>query len=251
MAPSPNIAAHRGGAYLWPENSLTAFQAALRLPVEQLELDVHASADGEAVVMHDATLDRMTDASGPVASLSAAELAAVRVRGTAGGQVPMLRDVAQLLAPAHQQLRLEVKADTAGRPYPGLVARCAQVLDGAGLRPRTLLMSFQPLDVLQGAAAGGFAGCVLLLESRPWRGMGLAGAVALARACQATEIGLPLAEVEAGVVVELHRQGLALSAWGANRPAEISRGLELGLDALTSDDPVTALRLRGEWLLRR
>jgi glycerophosphoryl diester phosphodiesterase len=245
------IASHRGGSYLWPENSLLACRQTLALGVEQLELDVHAAADGTPVVMHDATLDRMTDAAGPVQALSAAALGVVRVRGTGGEPVPLLRDVAALLATAPHGLRLEVKADAEGRPYLGLVARSAAVLDAAGLRGRTLLMAFQPSDVAQGAALGGFGGMVLLLESRPWRGMGLAGAVALARSCGATEIGLPLGEVDAAAVAGLRQVGLAISAWGANRAADIARALELDLDAMTSDDPVRALHLRGEWLLRR
>ena len=84
----PRLASHRGGAILWPENSLTAFRNSLALPVEQLELDVHASADGEAVVIHDATLDRTTDAQGPVRALDAAALRAVAVCGTRAVIIP-------------------------------------------------------------------------------------------------------------------------------------------------------------------
>ena len=54
------IASHRGGAFLWPENSLAAFRGTAGLALEQAECDVHATADGEAVVIHDATLDRTT-----------------------------------------------------------------------------------------------------------------------------------------------------------------------------------------------
>ncbi len=247
----PRIASHRGGSYLWPENSLLACRQTLALGVDQLEIDVHAAADGVPVVLHDATLDRMTDAAGPVAALGSAALGAVRVRGTGGEPVPLLRDVAALLAGTAHGLRLEVKADAEGRPYPGLVARCAAVLDSAGLRRRTLLMAFQPADVAAAAAQGGFGGLVLLLESRPWRGMGVAGAVALARGCGADEIGLPLAELDAAAVAALRQAGLAVSAWGANRAPDMARALELGLDAMTTDDPVRALQLRGEWLLRR
>jgi glycerophosphoryl diester phosphodiesterase len=245
MRPTP-IASHRGGAILWPENSLMAFRHALTLPVEQLEIDVHASADGEAIVMHDATLDRMTDAKGPVHARTREALRSVRVKGTGGEAVPRLAEVAALLQPGAQQLRLEIKADGEGRPYPGLVARCTAVLDHFNLRARTWFMSFQPLTLMEAAAAGGgFAGLVLLLESRPWRGMGLAGALALARACRADEIGLPLSEAEAGLAAQLHQQRLGLSVWGANDEAGIRKALGLGLDAMTTDDPVLALRLRG------
>ena len=72
-----HIASHRGGAFLWPENSALAFRQALALPAEQLELDVHLSADGVPMVLHDATLDRTTDATGPLRARDAAALRAV------------------------------------------------------------------------------------------------------------------------------------------------------------------------------
>ena len=59
-ADRPAIAAHRGGARLWPENSLTAFRGALGLGVDLVELDVHQTRDGEVVVLHDPTLERTT-----------------------------------------------------------------------------------------------------------------------------------------------------------------------------------------------
>src|SRR3712207_2672735 len=122
--PRTDIASHRGGAFLWPENSALAFRQALTLPAEQLELDVHLSADGEVVVMHDATLDRTTDARGPLRARTLAELRQVRVKGTGGVAPPTLAEAAALVRGAGRILRLEVKADGEGRPYPGIVPAC-------------------------------------------------------------------------------------------------------------------------------
>jgi glycerophosphoryl diester phosphodiesterase len=243
--PRTDIASHRGGAFLWPENSMLAFRHALALPAEQLELDVHLSADGEVVVMHDATLDRTTDARGPVRARTLAELSRVRVKGTGGEPPPSLAEVTALTRAAGRILRLEVKADAEGRPYPGIVPACLGVLDAAGMRGRTVAMSFQPLTLAEFAAAGGLLRRVLLLEAKPWRGMGLPGAVALARSCGAEEIGLPVGELEAEAVARFRAAGLAVGAWGANDEAMIGRGLALGLDAIATDDPPLALRLRG------
>jgi glycerophosphoryl diester phosphodiesterase len=239
------IAAHRGGAILWPENSLTAFRHSLALPLEQIELDVHASAEGEPVVIHDPTLDRTTDGSGPVVARPLAALRGLRLRGTGGEAVPTLAEVLALLAPAGKALRLEVKADAAGRPYPGLVPRCLGLLDAAGMRGRCILMSFQPLSVAEAARAGGLAGVALLVEARPWRGRGVALAIAAARAAGATELGLPVGEPTPEDVAALRAAGLGLACWGANEAAGIRRALVLGLDAITTDDPVLALSLRG------
>lgn len=72
-----NVIAHRGGSKLRPENTLAAFDHAVTLGVDAIECDVQLSRDGEVVVIHDATLDRTTDARGPVSALSAAELGRV------------------------------------------------------------------------------------------------------------------------------------------------------------------------------
>jgi glycerophosphoryl diester phosphodiesterase len=98
------VFAHRGGAALAPENTRGAFRQAAALGVDGCELDVRPSKDGEVVVIHDATLERTTDAAGPVDALTAAELgrvdAAHRFGATTGfpwrgrGEgVPRLADV--------------------------------------------------------------------------------------------------------------------------------------------------------------
>src|SRR5215510_15145809 len=69
--------AHRGGSRLRPENTLASFDHAVELGVDGLECDVHLSSDGEPVVIHDPTLDRTTNATGPVSERSALELSRV------------------------------------------------------------------------------------------------------------------------------------------------------------------------------
>lgn len=70
----PAVLAHAGGALLWPDNTLTAFAGAASLGADVLELDVHETADGEFVVIHDDTVDRTTDGTGAVAEMTLAEL---------------------------------------------------------------------------------------------------------------------------------------------------------------------------------
>ena len=62
----PLVMAHRGGRALWPENTLSAFERAVEMGVDVLEMDIHTTADGALVVMHDNTVDRTTNRSGPV-----------------------------------------------------------------------------------------------------------------------------------------------------------------------------------------
>ena len=66
----PRVFAHRGGARLAPENTMAAIDNGMALGSDGLEIDVHLSADGIPVVIHDPTLDRTTDRTGPVSALS-------------------------------------------------------------------------------------------------------------------------------------------------------------------------------------
>lgn len=68
------VIAHRGGGALYPENTVAAFRNAVRLGVDALELDIHATSDGEIVVSHDPTIERTTEGAGYISRLTAAEL---------------------------------------------------------------------------------------------------------------------------------------------------------------------------------
>ncbi len=68
------VIAHRGGADLWPENTIEAFRGARSMGVDVLEMDIFLSADGVPVVIHDETVDRTTDGSGPVDDMTVDEL---------------------------------------------------------------------------------------------------------------------------------------------------------------------------------
>ncbi|WP_163834811.1 glycerophosphodiester phosphodiesterase [Spartinivicinus ruber] len=71
--PTPAVIAHRGGRGLWPENTLYAFQKAVKLGVDMLELDIRQTKDGQLVVLHDEYVDRTTNGEGPINSFTLAE----------------------------------------------------------------------------------------------------------------------------------------------------------------------------------
>ena len=238
------IASHRGGLFLWPENSARAFRETARLPVEQAECDVHLAADGAVIVMHDATLDRTTDARGPVAALSAAELAGVRVRGTAGEAPPTLAEYLAILAPSPVAPRIEIKADAAGRPYPGIVAKTLAALDASGQRRRSWIIGFQADTMAEALAAGGLAGVAWLVELPTLRDIGVEGIIAVAKRHGFPEIGMTEAAIDAGLLARLRAEGIGLGTWGANHATSIRRMLEIGVDIFATDDPPLALRLR-------
>lgn len=238
------IASHRGGAFLWPENSLTAFRATARLALEQAECDVHAGADGLPIVIHDATLDRTTDGIGPVSGLTAVDLARLRLRGGGGEGVPSLAQVLDLLRGSSVAPRVEVKGDAQGRPYPGLVQRVLEDLDRAGLRSRAWLIGFDAPTMAEATAAGGLAGVAWLLERQSWASLGLPGVIAVARSYGFPEVGVHEAVLDADACGALKSAGVGVSVWGANHAPAIRRMLAIGVDLLASDDPPLAIALR-------
>ena len=243
--PQTLIASHRGGAILWPENSPTAFRQTARLAVEQVELDAHLSADDAVVVIHDATLDRTTEASGPVRAQSLAALRQTRLKGTDGEVVPTLAEVAAIFRGTPIGLRLELKRDAQGKAYPGLLPRVVAVLEEAGMLARTTITSFAA--PLAGAAArhGGFAGAIWLVSLACWRDLGAEGVGAVAQGWKLGAVGLHHSICDASAMQVLGESGLAVGAWAVNDAAAMRRMLALGVVAFTTDDPVTALALRG------
>lgn len=142
----PVVIAHRGGSKLRPENTMIAFEHAVSLGVDALECDVHLSRDDEPVVIHDDTLDRTTDRTGPVSALTAAELARVDAAarfGEAGGApfrgrgngVPRLVDV--LTAFQNLPVVVELKGER-----PAVAERALAVIRAAGAERRVIIGGF-------------------------------------------------------------------------------------------------------------
>jgi len=110
--PGPLAFAHRGGALGAPENTLAAFERAVALGYRYLETDVHVTADGRLVAFHDATLDRVTDGTGPIARLPWETVRRARVGGVE--RVPLFADL--LAALPRARWNIDVKAPGALEP---------------------------------------------------------------------------------------------------------------------------------------
>jgi glycerophosphoryl diester phosphodiesterase len=134
LAGAPLLVAHRGGSLLAPENTIAAFRMARdSWWADMLELDVRLTSDGEVVVIHDATVDRTTDGSGPVADFTLAQIQGldagyrfVDQAGThafrgSGVTIPRLDEV--LTAFPNMRLNVETKEASVAGPLVELIAR--------------------------------------------------------------------------------------------------------------------------------
>ena len=248
-AAQPLIAAHRGGAALWPENSLLAFKNALALGVDFVETDVHLTSDREVVVLHDPTLDRTTSGTGPVAERRLADLASIRLRAADGAPtaepVPTLTQLLELLAPSRARLLLEIKVDAARRRYAGIEENILTLIRSRGLSARVLIMAFEPDTLRRVRALDAAIPTVLLISKARMEREGVATVVREAREVRASHLGIDHRVIDGATVTAARAAKLTLGAWTVNAEPDMRRTIELGIDILITDRPDLALRVGG------
>jgi glycerophosphoryl diester phosphodiesterase len=248
-AAQPLIAAHRGGAALWPENSLLAFRNALTLGVDFVETDVHLTSDGEVVVLHDPTLDRTTTGRGAVAERRLADLAPLRLRAGDGAPtdepVPTLAQLLDRLAPSRVRLLLEIKSDAARRRYAGIEEHVLALVRARDLSARVLVMAFEPDTLRRVRALDGEIATVLLIGKARLEREGIAAVVREAQDVRATHLGIDHRAIDAAVVAAARSAKLTLGAWTVNAEGALRRAIDLGVDVLITDRPDLAKRLMG------
>jgi glycerophosphoryl diester phosphodiesterase len=243
------VAAHRGGALLWPENSLLAFRSAVGLGADYLEFDVHLSRDGEVVVIHDPTLDRTTTGSGAVRERPLAELKTLRLKDRGGAvteeQVPTLDEVAAIAAGAKRRMLLEIKPDEQGRRYPGIEEKVVAVLDRHSMSASTVVMAFERetwrrmRELRPDITAGS------LYSPSTLRAMGstLSRELEAARGAGLRVVGLRQDLVDASTVAAARRAGVMLGVWTVNEPDALRRFIDLGVAIVITDRPDLAKAL--------
>lgn len=238
------IASHRGGAAIWPENSEAAFRGTAALAVEQIEFDVQMTADGVPVVFHDTTLDRMTDGEGPLADRTLAELKALSLAG-GGGRILTLDEGLELLAPTHLGLRCEVKPGPGLRPYPGLLDATLAAIGARGLSERTTLTSFHLPTLRAAKKAHRRALDLIWLVADPVIGLAAPRGVALLAGDAGIDHVAPHHRTLRDDGLDaLRAMGLRVGAFGVLEDEAIEWALRADLTVFTTDRPDAALAIR-------
>ncbi|QOR72023.1 hypothetical protein IM660_07215 [Ruania alkalisoli] len=251
------IYAHRGASAELPENTLAAFSRALELGVEGVELDVHLSADGVPVVIHDDTLDRTTSATGPVGARSEAELARVDAGG--GEHVPTLDEVLDLVGSA-AVVNVEIKDPTAidavatvtahhphvhwfasGGHWQAL-ARLTDLVPGLAAYPLSLGHEGNESELLAQVRAHRPEAEATVAEMLERVGT-LEDAVAFALRAGSGGVSVWERNLTASDVQAIRSRGLEAWVWTVNDPDRMGEIADLGADSLCTDDPATALRV--------
>ena len=228
--PRPLAIAHRGGALEVEENTLPAFAHAIGLGYSHIELDVHATKDGEVVIHHDDDLQRMTGDPRAIADLTYAEVSRVRTFG--GASIPRLLDLLEEYPQVH--MNIEAKSDAVVEPFARIIAR-------AGALPRLGTGSFdnariQRLQALLGADlcwSPAHAG-VLALWLRGWRLPLRLGGFPVVQVPLAWR-GIPV--VTPRFLRAARRCGVLVQVWTVDDAPLMHRLLDIGVDGIMTDRP--------------
>jgi len=222
----PLVFAHRGGSGLAPENTIAAFDRGLAEGADGLELDVHLSRDGVVVVHHDATLQRTTTLTGPVAGRTAAELSRAAV--------PALSEVLRRYPAVRIIVELKANSEALAESFVSTV-RASAAVDRvcAGSFSLRVLRAVRRLEPALATSAAREE--VRWALYRSWCRWPVARVAY--RGYQVPEWAGRTHVVSRRFVADAHRAGLAVQVWTVDSPADAERLLSWGVDALMTDRP--------------
>jgi glycerophosphoryl diester phosphodiesterase len=228
------VIAHRGASSAAPENTLIADEVARRGGAVWIENDVQPSKDGVPYVLHDSTVDRTTDGTGPIRSLTSAQLDALDAGSWfapafAGARVPTLAAQLTDLRTRGGRLLLEIKGPH-GREE---VDRIVREVRSLRMTDRVFVQSFDPAALRYVRELAPELPLGLLRDTLDPDPVAVAGELGLA-AYNVSDRGLsarPLA------VQELHAANVAVNVWTVDRPARWKELDALGVDGVITNRP--------------
>lgn len=233
----PLLIAHRGASTAAPENTMVAFELAIRQGAKALELDAKLSADGEVVVIHDQTVDRTTDGHGRVDHLTLNELKKLDAgswfgsdRKFAGENIPTLDEV---LAAVGKRIFINIELTNYAHPVDNLAVKVAHLVIRHNLIDQVFFSSFNPLPLILARRIIPQVPCGLLA------GKGFIGR--LAHGWTGRLFGFDALNPEKGDVTEqlvrqTHESNRKILVYTVNQVVEMRRLFQLHVDGIFTDD---------------
>lgn len=234
--------AHRGDHHAGPENTLIAFESAVKQGFRYLETDVHLTSDGVLLAFHDDKLDRVTDGNGPIAQLSYDSIRSVRVAGRE--PIPRLDEL--LTSFPDTRFNIDPKSDASVGPLIRLIRDlevqhrvCVGSFSDRRIRRVReaipgICTSTGPIETLRarlssfGIPTGDIRGLAAQVPIR-WNGIRV---------------------VDQRFIDAMHRRGLQIHVWTINESQQMNELLDMGIDGIMTDQPATLKQLlidRGQW----
>ena len=237
--PRPAIFAHRGSSLYAPENTLPAFELAVRQKADAIELDVKLTADNHVVVFHDQTLERTTGVQGRIIDSKLADLRRLDAGSHfdiayRGETIPTLDEVFNLVG---KQTYINVELTNYASPTDHLPERVAECTTRHKMVGRVMFSSFNPIALVR----------IRRLLPKPPIGFlaqeGKRGALArswFGYLIRYQSLNPALVDVSKLLVEKTHRRGRRVLVYTVNQPEDMRRLFEIGVDGIFTDDPLTA-----------
>ena len=237
------VFAHRGWSGKYPENTMLAFQKAVELGVDGIELDVHMTKDGELVIIHDEKVDRTCNGTGKVKDMTLAELkeldASAGFPGVYGvNRIPTLREYMELVKDEPLVTNLELKTNI--YDYEGLCEKVYDMIKEYNYQDRVIISSFNHYTVMRMKALAPELKYGFLSES--W---------VLDTGEYCNRHGIPCYHPLRGNVIpelvkDMKDHGLEINTFTVNEEEEVRRFWELGVDGIIGNYPDMTKRVIAE-----
>jgi glycerophosphoryl diester phosphodiesterase len=243
--PRPTIFAHRGSSAHAPENTLAAFEMAIRQGAEGIELDAKLTADDQVVVIHDPTVNRTTGVNGVVRQMNLAELKKLDAGshfdyGFRGEHIPSLDEVFETVG---HRIFINVELTNYTSPLDNLPEAIARIVLRHKLEKRILFSSFNPIALIK---------IKRLLPKTPIGLLALPGkSGAWSRSWPGRLIGYQALHPEAsdlseGLIKKIHQWDCRVHVYTVNSEQQMRQFFAWGVDGLITDDPVLARQALAE-----
>lgn len=252
----PLVIAHQGGDGLWPGDTLFAFQHAANLGADVLEMDIHITRDGVLVVMHDETVDRTTDGSGEIESMTLAELKQLDAGydwSPDGGQtfpyrgqgitVPTLEEIFQVFPDRRMTIEIKKTEASMAKPFCALIRQYDmqdKVLAASFHDERMQEFRAECPEVATSSAKNETTAFVLL--TKPFLGRLYSPQFA---ALQVPEESSGITVMTAAFVRAAHERGLTVEPWTIDNPEQMKLYIAWGVDGIITDRPDLMLEVLG------
>jgi glycerophosphoryl diester phosphodiesterase len=237
---SPSVFAHRGASAHAPENTLSAFELAIQEGADFIEMDAKLSADEHVVIIHDQTVDRTTDGTGPVKDLPLAMLQKLNASAnfpkfSGKEHIPTLEEVIETF---RGRIRFNIELSNYATPLDALPVKVATMIDYTGILDQVLISAFHPIPLIR------------FHQLLPLTPIGLLARRGLPGALSRSHFGKKIVPYQAihpdkeDVTLQLirsaHRSGVRVHTYTVNDPDEMRKFLSLDVDGLITDYPSKA-----------
>lgn len=225
---------HRGASHYAPENTLPAFQLAINQKADGIELDVQLSKDKELVVIHDETIDRVSDGRGYVWDYTLKELKQFNVNKHfpqyGKVSIPSLEEVYQLIKPTNLIINVELK--TSPYFYPGIEEKVIEKTYKTGMEKRVIFSSFNHYSIANIKALSKDVKTAILLSDV----IVDAPSYALNLGVDAIHPTLYYLQVP-DLIKESKEKGMGIHVWTVNEEEDIKKLIEYEVEAIITNKP--------------